>query len=181
MPAAPRRLASRLVYENPWMRLREDEIVWPDGSPGVYAVVEKRDSAVVAAVEGDAIWMVEQHRYTVGGRFWELPQGAMDFQGTDEDEPGPLAIAQAELREECGVTAREWQHLGRLTFAVGQMDQWYDGWLATGLERGETAREVSEQDMHAELVPLGDVRAMVEDGRIVDSATVVVLALAKLL
>jgi hypothetical protein len=46
MPAdRPDVTSSRLVYENRWMRLREDELIWPDGSPGLYAVVEKAPAA----------------------------------------------------------------------------------------------------------------------------------------
>ena len=38
-----RQLASREVYRNPWLRVREDEVEFPDGSTGSYAVVEKND------------------------------------------------------------------------------------------------------------------------------------------
>ena len=32
-----------MVYRNPWMVVREDEIRRADSSPGVYGVVEKRE------------------------------------------------------------------------------------------------------------------------------------------
>ena len=94
-----RTTASRLVYENRWMRLREDAIVRQDGSPGIYGVVEKADFAIIAPVENGMIHLVEQYRYPVQGRYWELPQGSW------EDSPGtdPLELARAELREETGL------------------------------------------------------------------------------
>jgi ADP-ribose pyrophosphatase len=46
-----RTTATRIVYENRWMRVREDAIVRQDGSPGIYGVVEKSDFAIIAPVE----------------------------------------------------------------------------------------------------------------------------------
>ena len=68
--------ASRIVYENRWMRVREDAIRRRDGSAGIYGVVEKADFVVVVPVEADgSIHLVQQFRYPVGARFWEFPQG----------------------------------------------------------------------------------------------------------
>ena len=41
-----RRLTTGVVYEDPWMRLRRDEIERRDGSRGTYAFVEKPDFAI---------------------------------------------------------------------------------------------------------------------------------------
>lgn len=89
-------LSTRLIYENRWLRLREDSIARDDGSSGLYSVVEKPDFAVIAALEGDGMYLVEQFRYPVGARFWELPQGSLE----DDPTADPLKIARAELREE---------------------------------------------------------------------------------
>ena len=70
-------IATRLVYANRWMRVREDSVRFRDGSPGIYGVVEKPDFVVVAAIDDAALLhLVQQFRYPVGARFWELPQGA---------------------------------------------------------------------------------------------------------
>lgn len=173
----PRTASSRVVYENPWLRLREDEIVWPDGSPGIYAVIEKAPAAVVAAVEDGHVWMVEQHRYTVDRRMWELPQGAMDATQETDGE----AIARTELLEETGLRAAELRRLGRMYFAVGMSSQSFEGWVATGLERGEPEPEATEQGLVARPLPLDEVGRMVARGEIMDAATVATLSLAGLL
>ena len=41
-----------------------------------------RPAAVIVPLDGDHVWLIEQHRHPVGARFWEFPQGAW------EDEPG---------------------------------------------------------------------------------------------
>ena len=59
---------SRIVYENRWMRVREDAIQWRDGSAGIYGVVDKRDFVVIAPIEGGIVHLVQQYRYPVQGR-----------------------------------------------------------------------------------------------------------------
>ena len=91
-------LSTREVYRNPWLSLREDRIERPDGSGGIYSVVDKPDFALVIPAERDGFHLVEQYRYPVGGRFWEFPQvtGAA---------PDPESLARAELAEETGLRA----------------------------------------------------------------------------
>src|SRR4051794_17598052 len=101
-------LSSLVVYQNRWMTVREDSIVRADGSHGIFGVVEKRDFAVIAAVQKNALWLVEQYRYPVGERFWELPQGSWE-----DSEVDPVTLAKAELREETGLVAESVEHVGR--------------------------------------------------------------------
>ena len=167
MPA-PRVTSSRLVYENRWMRLHEDRLEQPDGSPGLYAWIEKPPAAVIVPLDGDDLWLVQQHRHPVGRRFWELPQGAW------EDTPDAPAeeLARGELAEETGLRARELERLGTLYFAYGMSDQRFDVWLATGLEPGPPAPEATEQDLRCERFPVAGFEAMIRRGEIADAATV---------
>ena len=137
------RVTSREVYRNPWLALREDEIRYPDGSRGTYAVVDKKDFVVVLPWADDGYWLVEQYRYPVGSRQWEFPQG-----GWPTASPGPRReLAAAELAEETGLRASDLEHLGRLFAAYGYSSQSFDVYRATGLTQGAPRREVSEQDM----------------------------------
>ncbi|MCW2986918.1 MAG: hypothetical protein JWR63_4488 [Conexibacter sp.] len=166
--------ASRTVYENRWMRVREDETLLPDGSPGLYAVVEKPPAAVIVPLDGDHVWLVEQYRHPVGERFWEVPQGAW------EDDPHAPAeeIARGELAEETGLRAGRMERLGRLYFAYGLTDQPFDVWVASELTQGEQALEVTEQGLAVGRFALAEVQAMVREGLIADAATVAALGLA---
>ena len=69
-------ISSREVYRNPWMSVREDQVVREDGSSGTYGVVDKPDFALVIPQDQDGFWLVEQFRYPVGRRAWEFPQGS---------------------------------------------------------------------------------------------------------
>src|SRR5690606_33260933 len=74
---------SRTVYENPWIRVREDEVVRPDGSDGIFGVVDLQNEAafVVALDDDDRVLLVHIDRYTVGSS-WEVISG-----GTDGEDP----------------------------------------------------------------------------------------------
>ena len=72
------KLRSRIVYQNRWMTVREDDIRRADGSDGIYGVVEKPDAAMVIPVENGRVHMVQQFKYAVGARFWEFPQGTWE-------------------------------------------------------------------------------------------------------
>jgi len=48
------RVGSREVYRNRWMRVREDDVRFPDGATGIYSVVEKPDFALVIPWDGEA-------------------------------------------------------------------------------------------------------------------------------
>jgi ADP-ribose pyrophosphatase len=168
--------ASRVVYENRWMRVREDAIERQDGSPGIYGVVEKTDFAVIVPLDHGLIHLVEQFRYPVQGRFWELPQGSW------EEAPGtdPLDLARAELREETGLTAESMLHVGHLYECYGYSTQGYHIYLAQGLQAGEAQREQTEQDMVSRAFQVEEVLSMITQGVIKDSATVAALGMLRL-
>ena len=166
MPA-PRVTATRVVYENRWLRFHEDRLERPDGSPGLYAWIEKPPAALIVPLEDDHVWLVEQYRHPVGRRFWELPQGAW------EDAPGAPAeaLARGELAEETGLRAGRMERLGRLFFAYGMSDQPFDVWLATELEPGEPAPEATEHDLRCERFAVAELEAMIRRGEVADAAT----------
>ncbi|MBS1228169.1 MAG: ADP-ribose pyrophosphatase [Proteobacteria bacterium] len=166
---------STVVYKNRWMSLREDAIVRSDGSTGLYSVVEKPDFAVIAAVSEGEIYLVEQYRYPVQRRFWELPQGSWEEQAVD-----PLVLARAELREETGLTAGSMLHAGRLYLGYGYSTQAYDVFLATQLAQGETQLDAEELGLVAKAFKLAIVEEMISNGQIMDATTVATLGLLRL-
>jgi 8-oxo-dGTP pyrophosphatase MutT (NUDIX family) len=175
-PPAPRVTATRTVYENKWMRLREDRFERADGSKGLYAVVEKAPATVVLPIDGNDVMLVEQYRHPVGARFWELPQGAWD----GDDAPDPEQLARGELAEETGLRAGCMERLGHLFFAYGITGQAFDVWLATELEQGEQALEPEEEGLRVGRFTLADAEAMILDGTLADSATVAAFGLLRL-
>lgn len=162
-----RTLSSRVVYENPWMTLREDEIELGDGSRGIYAVVDKPDFALVIPEENAGFHLVEEYRYPLGGRYWQFPQGAFPQgrSGTPEE------LAATELAEETGFTAGRLECLGYLNCAHGVTGQGFHVWRATDLTPGEPNREVTEQDMRQQWFSRAELERMLREGVITDDSS----------
>src|SRR3954447_3787810 len=133
-------LSSRVVYRNAWMSVREDDVRTADGDLSIYGVVDKPDFALVLPREAGGFWVVEQFRYPVGRRAVEFPQGSWGHGGSGSI----LELAAAELREETGLTAGRFTHLGRVATAYGFCGQSMDVFLAEDLTQGEPDREPSE-------------------------------------
>jgi 8-oxo-dGTP pyrophosphatase MutT (NUDIX family) len=124
-----RTLGSTLVYENRWIRVREDRVLRPDRNEGVYGVVEIRPSVGVVAIDGaDRIALVGQWRYPHAKYTWEIPRG-----GAHDGETNMLAVARRELREEAGVEARRWESLGETDVNNGVTTDTEHLFLATDL------------------------------------------------
>jgi 8-oxo-dGTP pyrophosphatase MutT (NUDIX family) len=168
-----RRLTSREAYRNPWLVVREDEVVLDDGTTSVYGIIEKPDFALVLPRDEAGFWLVEQFRYPVGRRLWEFPQGSW----SGPSRGGPLDLARAELAEETGLRAERWTHLGRLVHAQGLSPTQFDVFLAEGLSQGDPDREATESDMVHALVPDDALDAMIADGRLADAASLAALTL----
>ena len=170
-------LDTRVVYENRWMRVREDTIRRRDGSNGIYGVVEKPDFVVIAAMEDDDhLHLVQQFRYPVRARYWELPQGSWE----QAPEADPLDIARGELREETGLSASEIAYAGHLFQGYGYTTQGYHIFIARGLSRNNVTRESEEQDLTTRTFALAEVERMIREGEIKDATTVAVLGLLRL-
>jgi ADP-ribose pyrophosphatase len=170
-------LSSRVAYESPWLRVREDETLYAGGTRGLYSYIDKADFALVIPYEDDGFWLVEQYRYPVRSRQWEFPQG-----GWPAGHSGsPAELAAAELVEETGLTAGTLRHLTHQYAAYGHSNQGYDIYLATDLVHGEPKRESTEQDMRSAWVSTSQFRSMVRDGTLTDAHTVAAYAVFALL
>ncbi len=181
-------LSSRIAYQNRWLRLREDVIRRADGSEGLYGVVERDNFVVIAALGTGAgpgerpgarqpwLAMVQQYRYPIRQRLWELPMGMWEAR----PDATPEMIAAGELREETGLVARSMQHAGVLFQGAGYSNQKGHVFLATGLTQQEQALENTEQDMISQRIPLGEVEAMIRDGRISCMVSIAALGMLRL-
>lgn len=164
--------ATRQVYANPWMTVREDDIRRPDGSDGVYGVVDKPTYALVIARDdtGDApaFALVEQYRYPLGLRRWEFPQGT----APDRAEVPADELAARELREETGLRAGRWTELGTLDVAPGVTSQRGRAFLATDLVHGEPEREDTEADMRLGWFTRPELEEAMRTGGITDAQSI---------
>lgn len=147
------------------MTVREDAIRRPDGSEGIYGVVDKPAYALVVPLDNDRLRLVEQFRYPVGERRWEFPQGT----APERAEMPPEALAARELREETGLVAGKMEDLGPLDVAPGMSSQRGRVYLATDLTQGPPERELEEQDMRTAWFTRPEFEDMAKRGELTDA------------
>jgi ADP-ribose pyrophosphatase len=122
-------------------------------------------SGVVAIDDSDRLLLVGQHRYTLDAYSWEIPEGGV---APNED---PLDGIRRELREETGMSAREWRQIGAYALSNSITDERGLLWLATGLSEGVAAPDPTE-DLAVRWVPFDEALAMTVDGRITDAVSI---------
>lgn len=103
-------------------------------------IVEHPGSVAVVAIDREQhVWLVRQFREPARRALLELPAGVAE-QGED-----PLASAQRELREECGLRGGTWSELGRFWTTPGFCRETMHLFLAEGVETGEPEPEEDEE------------------------------------
>jgi 8-oxo-dGTP pyrophosphatase MutT (NUDIX family) len=160
-------LDSRVVYDNPWITLREDKVINPGGGRNDYGHIhfKKKAIAIVPLDEEGNTWIVGQDRYTLGEYSWEVPMGA------SEDDENPLDTAHRELREETGLSAGSMQQLMRLHTSNSITDEEGFVFIASELSEGETAFDEMEV-LEVRKLPLSEVVAMIGRGEMTDAISV---------
>jgi len=159
-------LTSRIAYETPYLRVREDAIIRPDGERGVYSVVETADSVMIAAVnDSSEVFLVHTYSYPDQSWNWELPGGGSD--GEDS-----AIAARRELAEETGILAQQWTPLGKTRVCNGIMTEKMSIYLACGLTlTGKKSHEDEALVRNGKFFPLNELTAMVQRGKVNDGQT----------
>ncbi len=162
-----KRLASREVYDNPWIRIREDQVLRPDGKPGIYGAIHFKRLAVGVVPVDEKGWtyLVGQYRYVLDQYFWEIPEG-----GSDPGEK-PEVTARRELEEETGLQAKTLHHLLDMHLSNSVSDELAHCYLATGLSSG-LAHPDGTEELEIRHLPLAEAIDMVHNGAITDSLSV---------
>ncbi len=169
------RLSSRDTYDNPWIQIREDQVLRPNGSLGIYGVVHYKNLAVgvVALHANGQVILVGQHRYPLNYYSWEIPEG-----GCLRDKETLEAAAARELREETGYTAKCWDYLGEFILSNSTSDEVGHLFLARELTPGPSQPD-STEEIHVKTMEFEEAWRQAMSGELTESMTIVGLARAK--
>jgi len=159
--------SSKLVFENPWLTLYEDEVLNPGGGISHYGKINFKNIAIgiIPLDENNNTWLVGQYRYVPDCYSWEIPMGGGPL---DTD---PLESAKRELKEETGLVAQDWQELMKLHTSNSVTDERGIVYIARDLSQGETAFEETEELLIQKL-PFEEAVDRVLRGEITDSISV---------
>ncbi|WP_111671117.1 NUDIX domain-containing protein [Algoriphagus litoralis] len=160
-------LKNSKIYENPWIRLEEHEVINPAGNAGIYGKVhfKNRALAIIPLDEEGNTWLIGQYRYPLDRYSWEIPMGG-----------GPLEIdylesAKRELKEETGLTAEKWTQIMTIHTSNSVTDEEGYVFLAEGLTEGETEFEETEI-LQVKKLSFREALEMVMSGEITDSLSI---------
>lgn len=162
-------ISSKDIYKNQWIRLREDQVITPTGTRGIYGVVETKPAiGVVALTKELETYLVGQYRYTLNAYSWEIPEGG----GKDGEDT--LNGAKRELKEETGLTAEKWTFLDTLYTSNSITDEIGYVYLAEDLQKGDALPDDTEQ-LEIRKLPFKEAWQMVLKYEIKDALAVICL------
>ncbi len=155
---------SKFIYENPWIKVEEHQVINPSGKDGIYGTVHFKNKAMaIIPIDADEnTWLVGQYRYSLNEYSWEIPMGGgpieLDF----------LESAKRELKEETGLSASKWTELLRIHTSNSVTDEEGIVYLAQDLTQGETEFEDTEI-LQVKKLPFKEALEMAMRGEITDS------------
>lgn len=166
-------LWSRYVYRGRVVNLRVAELQFESRSSVVEIVEHRGAVAIVAQPSRDSIVLVEQYRYPLGRRQWEVPAGTLD------ESEEPETCAARELREETGYTAKSLRRLWSAYSAPGFCTELLHFYAAEGLTLGKPEPDAGEEDMVVKTFALDEAWAMVERNELPDAKSQIAIAWAR--
>ena len=169
-------ISSQTIYDNPWIRLEEHEVINPAGGANQYGKLCFKNQAVgIIPIDEDGnTWLVGQYRYTLGEYSWEIPEGGSP-QGED-----PIETARRELEEETGLIAESFELLLNLHLSNSVTDETGFVYIAKKLRAGTVCLDDTE-DITARKLPLATAIEMAKNGEITDAMSVAALLRVALL
>jgi ADP-ribose pyrophosphatase len=166
----PGKISSRRIHTGRIITLDTDTVRFPDGSIGELDMVRHPGASAIVPfltepqAKDPQLLLIKQYRYAADQFLYEIPAGRLD---SGED---PAHCAARELREETGCRAQRIEFLFTMFTTPGFTDERIHLFMATGLERGETAHEADEF-MTLETVALSRALELIESGEIKDAKT----------
>lgn len=171
-----KKLSEKVHYENPWIKVREDQVLNPAGNPGIYGVVMVKHIAVgVIPMDADGyLYLVGQYRYPLEKYSWEIPEGGASF------SEQPLEAAKRELKEETGIEAATYTPLIELDLSNCISDERAIIFLATDFLKIGADNQDETENLQLKKIHREEVFKMVLNGEIRDAMSVAALLKLKI-
>lgn len=153
-------LSKKPLVTAKWFTVNELEVEIKPGQIRIHHNIERKPVVYIFPIgENNILYLTNQYRYNLGK---ESIDGVAGF--LDEGEE-PLDAAKRELKEETGLTAREWKQLPTIALSAGVVQGTVSLFVAKGLEEGQTHFDEGE-NITTLIMPLSNAIEKVMSGEI---------------
>ncbi|MBW4479753.1 MAG: NUDIX hydrolase [Tolypothrix brevis GSE-NOS-MK-07-07A] len=167
-------LQSKMVLDNVWCKVRQDEIELPNGQiiDDFFVILRPEIALILPITNNQEIVFVRQYRHGAGEILLELPAGGFD--ATDENVE---IAAIRELKEETGYTAEKIIKLATLYDNPVKNTNKIHLFLAENvIKSGEQNLDITEE-IEVVLIPVESVLEKITQGEISVSGSIAALFL----
>jgi ADP-ribose pyrophosphatase len=154
------------IYRGKRLSIETREFTLPNGQKKERVIVRPGGAVAILPVVGDDCYLLRQYRFAVDDYIYEAPAGTID----EGEEPHETAYR--ELIEETGMKAETFVPKGWIYPSPGYTNERIWLYLAEGLSPCSDYQMDDDEVIEVVRVPVGDVKAMIADGRIVDAKTI---------
>lgn len=163
-----------IVYTDAWVTLYQDEIVFPDGTDGTYAWVERKSGVAIVVVHEKKLLLSREYRYVIDDYSWEIPGGGIDNGETPEQ------AAIRELKEETGIEVETVEQLSKFYPLHSFNTELVTFFIAHSptFETSTHHSEVGEMITERRWVTYDEALRMIDAGEISDGATIAATQMA---
>jgi 8-oxo-dGTP pyrophosphatase MutT (NUDIX family) len=158
-----------IVFEGRVFSVDVEKLRLPDGREYQVDTVRHRPSVVLLPMRDDAhIILIRQYRHSIRRQIWELPAGSLN--------PGEAAESAAarECEEEIALVPGRIDRLRGIFPAPGFCDEELIYFRLSDLRPpppDSPHKPDEDEDIHAQVFPIADAKAMAASGEIVDLKT----------
>ncbi len=163
-------LSSKTVYKNPWIEVKEDNVV-RGGKKITFGIINYKPGVSIVALDEDKnIYLVKEFYYAINEYGIQVPSGGI------EKGQSSLDGAKAELLEETGLVAKEWISLGFVHPLTMILNSPADLFIALNVQK----QREPEKGIELVKIPLEEAYQMVIDSKIVHAQSCVAILKAKI-
>lgn len=136
--------------------------------------METKDSVyVVPITEKNEVYLIYAYRYPTKVWSWEIVAGGSESKNL-------LSEAKRELKEETGLTAKQWIKVGKTQPFNGIISEWAHIYIAKGLKQVGKNKQKEEGILKIKKVSFSKALKMIKTGKITDAGCIASLTLVGL-
>ena len=154
-----KKVSEGIIYQTKYFEIIQF-VLEKNGNKIVKEFIKRKNAVIILPVtEQNEVYLVTQFREALQ----EMNLGTIS--GLIENGNSPLEAAKRELKEESGLSAKEWQYLGTYNLSPNMINEFFI-YIARGLEEGIATPDDDEQKLQTVKLPIKEAIKKAINGEI---------------